>query len=108
MAVRENNALRHGGPWPSTVGSDLHGRTLGLLGLGKTGSLVARVGLAFGMDVIAWSQNLTEERAAKAPTVRPDDDHVPVALAGVVAGGHESGVDPGGTSVRPPMTITFP
>ncbi|MFG3052753.1 D-2-hydroxyacid dehydrogenase family protein [Kitasatospora sp. NPDC048239] len=63
--VAENTALREGGPWQSTVGADLSGRTLGLLGLGKTGSLVARVGLAFGMDVAAWSQNLTEERAAE-------------------------------------------
>ncbi|AWW38373.1 D-2-hydroxyacid dehydrogenase family protein [Streptomyces cadmiisoli] len=61
--VQENNALRAGGPWQSTVGADLHGRTLGLLGLGKIGSRVARVGLAFGMEVTAWSPNLTEERA---------------------------------------------
>ncbi|MGW4912193.1 D-2-hydroxyacid dehydrogenase family protein [Streptomyces sp. NPDC004270] len=61
--VQENNALRDGGPWQSTVGADLDGRTLGLLGLGKIGSRVAQVGLAFGMKVTAWSQNLTEERA---------------------------------------------
>ena len=61
--VAENNALRAGGPWQSTVGADLHGRRLGLLGLGKIGSRVARVGLAFGMEVGAWSQNLTAERA---------------------------------------------
>ncbi|MET9521080.1 D-2-hydroxyacid dehydrogenase family protein [Streptomyces coeruleorubidus] len=61
--VEESNALRSGGPWQSTVGADLHGSRLGLLGLGKIGSRVARVGLAFGMHVSAWSQNLTEERA---------------------------------------------
>ncbi|MCF1508893.1 D-2-hydroxyacid dehydrogenase family protein [Streptomyces glomeratus] len=61
--VEENNALRDGGPWQSTVGADLHGRRLGLLGLGKIGSRVARVGLAFGMEVAAWSKHLTEERA---------------------------------------------
>ncbi|MEU9156482.1 D-2-hydroxyacid dehydrogenase family protein [Streptomyces sp. NPDC048417] len=61
--VQENNALRNGGPWQSTVGADLDGRTLGLLGLGKIGSRVAQVGLAFGMKVTAWSQHLTEERA---------------------------------------------
>ncbi|MEU5532345.1 D-2-hydroxyacid dehydrogenase family protein [Streptomyces sp. NPDC020362] len=61
--VQESNALREGGPWQSTVGADLHGRTLGLLGLGRIGSRVARVGLAFGMEVTAWSQNLTKERA---------------------------------------------
>ncbi|MBG0853486.1 D-2-hydroxyacid dehydrogenase family protein [Streptomyces spinoverrucosus] len=60
--VQENTALRTGGPWQSTVGADLHGRRLGLLGLGKIGSRVARVGLAFGMEVTAWSQNLTKER----------------------------------------------
>ncbi|MEU2536599.1 D-2-hydroxyacid dehydrogenase family protein [Streptomyces iakyrus] len=61
--VEESNALRSGGPWQSTVGADLHGRRLGLLGLGKIGSKVAQVGLAFGMHVSAWSQNLTRERA---------------------------------------------
>ncbi|MGW3726200.1 D-2-hydroxyacid dehydrogenase family protein [Streptomyces sp. NPDC000851] len=61
--VQENNALRAGGPWQSTVGADLHGRRLGLLGLGKIGSRVARIGLVFGMEVTAWSQNLTEDRA---------------------------------------------
>ncbi|MEU6962488.1 D-2-hydroxyacid dehydrogenase family protein [Streptomyces chrestomyceticus] len=64
--VTENNALRQGGPWQSTVGADLHGRRLGLLGLGKIGSRVARIGTAFGMDVVAWSRNLTAERAAEA------------------------------------------
>lgn len=59
-------ALRGGGPWQSTVGADLHGSRLGLLGLGKIGSKVATVGLAFGMDVVAWSQNLTRERADEA------------------------------------------
>lgn len=61
--VGENNSLRSGGPWQQTVGADLHGRRLGLLGLGKIGSRVAHVGLAFGMQVSAWSQNLTKERA---------------------------------------------
>ena len=64
--VEESGALRSGGPWQSTVGADLHGRRLGLLGLGKIGSRVARVGLAFGMRVSAWSQNLTKERAEEA------------------------------------------
>ncbi|GLF93226.1 D-2-hydroxyacid dehydrogenase family protein [Streptomyces yaizuensis] len=64
--VPEATALREGGPWQSTVGADLHGRRLGLLGLGKIGSRVARVGLAFGMDVVAWSANLTRERAEEA------------------------------------------
>ncbi|MDW6061092.1 D-2-hydroxyacid dehydrogenase family protein [Streptomyces sp. FXJ1.4098] len=70
--VVENTALRTGGPWQSTVGADLHGRRLGLLGLGKIGSRVAGIGQAFGMEVTAWSQNLTRQRA----------DEVGVALAG--------------------------
>ncbi|MFD9687037.1 D-2-hydroxyacid dehydrogenase family protein [Kitasatospora sp. NPDC059146] len=64
--VQENTALREGGPWQSTVGADLHGRTLGVLGLGRIGSAVARVGLAFGMEVLAWSRSLTDEQAAAA------------------------------------------
>ncbi|MDX2388786.1 MULTISPECIES: D-2-hydroxyacid dehydrogenase family protein [unclassified Streptomyces] len=69
----EAAALRSGeGPWQRTVGADLHGRRLGLLGLGKIGSRVARIGLAFGMEVSAWSANLTKERA----------DEVGVSLAG--------------------------
>ncbi|MFI0239935.1 D-2-hydroxyacid dehydrogenase family protein [Streptomyces sp. NPDC016845] len=64
--VTENGNLRSGGPWQSTLGADLHGRRLGLLGLGKIGTRVARIGAAFGMDVAAWSRNLTEERAAEA------------------------------------------
>jgi len=50
-------------PWQSTLGVDLHGKTLGLLGLGKIGSKVAAIGRAFGMEVTAWSQNLQPERA---------------------------------------------
>ncbi|MFC6065706.1 D-2-hydroxyacid dehydrogenase family protein [Streptomyces ochraceiscleroticus] len=64
--VPENTALREGGPWQSTVGADLYGQRLGLLGLGKTGARVAAVGQAFGMDVVAWSRNLTDERAGAA------------------------------------------
>ena len=54
------------GRWQLTLGDDLIGHRLGLLGLGNIGARVARVGAAFGMDVIAWSQNLTEERAREA------------------------------------------
>jgi phosphoglycerate dehydrogenase-like enzyme len=61
--VAENAALRTGG-WQRRVGEDLNGKTLGVLGLGNIGSAVARIGKAFGMQVIAWSQNLTVERAA--------------------------------------------
>ncbi|AZK93130.1 MULTISPECIES: D-2-hydroxyacid dehydrogenase family protein [Streptomyces] len=61
----ENAALRAGGPWQQTLGADLYGRRLGLLGLGKIGTKVARVGAAFGMDVAAWSPNLDHRRAAE-------------------------------------------
>ncbi|MFI1161447.1 D-2-hydroxyacid dehydrogenase family protein [Streptomyces sioyaensis] len=64
--VTESTAMRADGPWQSTLGADLHGRTLGLLGLGKIGTRVARIGQAFGMNVTAWSRNLTAERAAEA------------------------------------------
>jgi phosphoglycerate dehydrogenase-like enzyme len=63
--VAENASLRAGG-WQRLIGDDLRGRTLGVLGLGNIGGVVARIGRAFGMEVIAWSQNLTAERAAEA------------------------------------------
>src|ERR1700741_1881915 len=63
--VAENAALRGGG-WQQSVGDDMAERTLGVLGLGNVGGAVARIGNAFGMKVIAWSQNLTTERAAEA------------------------------------------
>src|SRR6202049_261201 len=56
--VTESNSVRSGG-WQQTVGTDLGGKALGVLGLGRVGSQVARVGSAFGMNLIAWSQNLT-------------------------------------------------
>jgi phosphoglycerate dehydrogenase-like enzyme len=65
----EVGAVRAGG-WQQAVGADLNGKTIGLLGLGNIGSLVARVGNAFGMRVIAWSANLTEERAAEFGAAR--------------------------------------
>ncbi len=60
--LTESNSLRSGG-WQRTVGSGLRGKTLGVLGLGNIGSQIARIGSAFGMEIIAWSQNLTAERA---------------------------------------------
>jgi phosphoglycerate dehydrogenase-like enzyme len=62
--VTERNSVRGGG-WQQTVGTDLRGKTLGILGLGRIGSQVARIGSAFGMNPVAWSQNLTPQ-AAKA------------------------------------------
>ena len=64
--TQEAAAFRANGPWQSTIGVDLHGRTLGVLGLGNIGSRVARVGAAFGMRVLAWSENLTPDRARAA------------------------------------------
>lgn len=61
----ENHGLRHNGPWQQAVGITLRGKTLGLLGLGKIGRQMAVVAQAFGMRVLAWSQNLTAERAAE-------------------------------------------
>jgi phosphoglycerate dehydrogenase-like enzyme len=62
--VPEASAFRSGGPWQSTVGTDLAGATLGLIGLGKIGTRVAAIAQAFGMNVLAWSQNLTTQRCA--------------------------------------------
>jgi phosphoglycerate dehydrogenase-like enzyme len=63
--VRENEALRDG-LWQTTIGEGLSGKTLGVLGLGNIGGQVAQIGLAFGMNVIAWSQNMTPEIAKAA------------------------------------------
>ena len=62
--VVEAQSMRAGG-WQVSVGEGLHGKTLGILGLGRVGSGVVRVGQAFGMDTIAWSRNLTPETAAE-------------------------------------------
>jgi phosphoglycerate dehydrogenase-like enzyme len=59
----ENARLKAGARWQSVVGIDLAGKTLGIIGLGKLGTRVARIGNALGMKVIAWSQNLTAEKA---------------------------------------------
>ena len=62
---REAASLKAGG-WQIGLGSNLRGKTLGVVGLGNIGREVARIGVAFGMKVIAWSQNLTEEKASAA------------------------------------------
>src|ERR1700756_478066 len=67
--VAENASLRGGG-WQQSVGDDMAGRTLGVLGLGNVGGAVSKIGNAFGMKVIAWSQNLTNERAAEVGATR--------------------------------------
>ena len=81
--VAENASLRAGG-WQRFVGDDLAGRTLGVLGLGNIGSAVARIGKAFGMEVLAWSQNLTAERAAQAGAKLVDKDEL-FRLADIVS-----------------------
>jgi phosphoglycerate dehydrogenase-like enzyme len=58
----EDRSVRAGG-WQHTIGADLYDRTLGVVGLGNLGTKVAEVGRAFGMHILAWSQNLTPERA---------------------------------------------
>lgn len=58
----ENARMKAGEAWQSTIGIDLFGKTLGILGLGKLGGRVAKAGQAFGMKVLAWSQNLTPEK----------------------------------------------
>ena len=60
----EHERMRQG-LWQATLGMRLDGKTLGLIGLGNLGGQVAKVALAFGMEVLAWSQNLTEARAAE-------------------------------------------
>jgi phosphoglycerate dehydrogenase-like enzyme len=62
---REDRALRQG-YWQTTLGLGLKGKTIGLVGLGRLGGQVAKIAQAFGMEVIAWSQNLKAERAAEA------------------------------------------
>jgi phosphoglycerate dehydrogenase-like enzyme len=68
----ENARMKAGVPWQSTIGLDLEGLTLGVVGLGKLGTRTARIALAFGMKVIAWSQNLSPEKCKEA-----DVDYAP-------------------------------
>ncbi|MDP6603200.1 MAG: D-2-hydroxyacid dehydrogenase family protein [Rhodospirillales bacterium] len=58
----EDANVRAGGVWQRSVGVDLKGKTLGIIGLGKLGAQSARIAHAFGMEVLAWSQNLTARR----------------------------------------------
>jgi phosphoglycerate dehydrogenase-like enzyme len=74
--IAEDHALMRQGGWQTRIGHRLAGKTLGVLGLGRLGSAVARVGLAFGMKAIAWSQNLTAEKAAAQGVERVDKDEL--------------------------------
>ncbi len=71
----EAHAMRSGTPWQTSVGRDVKGKVLGIIGLGRLGTHMARFGKAFGMSVMAWSQNLTAEKAAAvgAELVSKDD-----------------------------------
>src|SRR5580700_8711771 len=73
--VTESNSVRSGG-WQQTVGTDLRGKTLGVLGLGNVGSQVAWIGTAFGMRLIAWSQNMTPESAKAAGAILVSKDQL--------------------------------
>lgn len=70
--VAPEDAAMRAGHWGSAVGRGLHGRTIGLIGLGNIGSRVARVARAFDMSVLAWSPHLTDERAAEHGARRVD------------------------------------
>ena len=73
--AREDRVMHEGG-WQSTIGTMLHGKTLGLLGLGRLGGRMAALGQAFGMEVIAWSENLTPSRAAEAGAERVEKEEL--------------------------------
>jgi phosphoglycerate dehydrogenase-like enzyme len=72
--IAEDHRAMRDGLWQTRVGNRLAGKTLGLLGLGRLGSAVARVGLAFDMKVMAWSPNLTAERAAAVGVERVEKE----------------------------------
>jgi phosphoglycerate dehydrogenase-like enzyme len=78
----ENNSMHEGG-WQKGFAGGLRGKTLGILGLGKLGSQVAKVGQAFGMETISWSQNLTEARAEDCGVAKVGKDEL-LSLSDIV------------------------
>jgi len=72
--IPQEHATMAAGGWQTALLEPLAGKRLGVVGLGNLGQRVARVGLAFGMDVVAWSPNLTASRAADAGVVRVDKE----------------------------------
>jgi phosphoglycerate dehydrogenase-like enzyme len=74
--IHEDHAMMRQGGWQTRIGHRLAGKTIGCLGLGRLGSAVARVGIAFGMKAIAWSQNLTAEKAAEQGVERVEKDEL--------------------------------
>lgn len=81
--IPQEDAAIRAGAWQQTVGVDLAGRTLGVIGLGNIGTAVARIGVAFGMNVVAWSQNLTADRATAAGATLVSRDEL-LAVSDVV------------------------
>ena len=72
---REDRAIRQG-RWQTTIGYGAKGKTLGIIGLGRLGALVAGYGKAFGMDVIGWSRSLTDARAAELGVKRVEKNEI--------------------------------
>jgi phosphoglycerate dehydrogenase-like enzyme len=70
--IHTENARMREGSWITTLGTDMQGKTLGIVGLGRLGTKMAQIALAFDMNVIAWSQNLTDQKAAEAGATRVD------------------------------------
>jgi len=70
--IPQENSNMVTGRWQTTIGTDLKGKTIGIIGLGRVGSKIARYAKAFDMNVIAWSQNLTAEKAADAGALLVD------------------------------------
>jgi D-3-phosphoglycerate dehydrogenase len=81
----ESSRLKSGALWQSTVGTDIEGKTLGLIGLGRLGSKVAKIAQALDMKVIAWSQNLTAERCRAAGVELAPSKDALLAAADIVS-----------------------
>ncbi|HEY6259187.1 MAG TPA: D-2-hydroxyacid dehydrogenase family protein [Xanthobacteraceae bacterium] len=81
----ESGRLKAGAPWQSTVGVDIEGKTLGLIGLGRLGAKVAKIAQALDMKVIAWSQNLTAERCRSAGVALAPSKEALLAEADIVS-----------------------
>jgi phosphoglycerate dehydrogenase-like enzyme len=73
--TREDRAIRQG-RWQTTMGYGAQGKTLGIIGLGRLGSMMAKYANAFGMEAIAWSRSLTDERATERGAKRVDKDEL--------------------------------
>jgi phosphoglycerate dehydrogenase-like enzyme len=74
--IPSEHAALHRGTWQTTVGTEMGGKTLGIVGLGTIGGHVARVALAFRMKIVAWSQNLTAERAKECGAEKVELDRL--------------------------------